>query len=176
MIRMLLLLLTGICGMAGWSIADPIKKTDSDKVDATAKECAVKYIAAMIDMKWEDALKYCDVPFRDVDGEKLETIERLKREFTRRGVPDEVDIRVGETTTLSDFNAYLKKHKWDELKTEMINNYEEYTGKDGRIVVLNMTFKNTDEKPTGSPTHLLVRVKDGKAHIVGVGGNAEESP
>ena len=167
MIRFLPAILA-LCGCAALALADPIKKAPAVDADKLAKECADAFIKALLDGKVDDGMKLCATPFRDHDGNKLDNLDKFKRDF-ERPPPAGIEVKVGEPIELSKLNAFLKKMELKELDADTIKQYEEFTGKDGRIVMLEL--KGNGAPPPGdSPPHMLIRVKDGKAHIVGVGG------
>lgn len=157
-----------LCGSVGFAHADPIKKAPSVDSDKITKECAEGFIKALLEGKADEAMKFCATPFRDPEGNKLDNLDKFKREF-ERPPPAGIDIKVGSAIELSKVNAFLKKKELKELDDDTIKAYEEFMGKEGRIVMLEMT-RNGAPPSKESPPHMLIRVKDGKAHIVGVGG------
>lgn len=165
--RFLLAILAAF-GVAGLAFADPIKKAPAIDADKIAKECADGFIKALLEGKADAAMKFCATPFRGPDGKKLESLDEFKREVERPPSPG-IEVKTGDPIELSKLNAFMKKKELKELDADTIKQYEEFMGKDGRIVLLE--FKGIGAPPNGNdPPHMLVRVKDGKAHIVGVGG------
>ena len=70
---------------------------------------------------------------------------------------------------LDKFNEWSKKKGGKELDEEKTKQYGEFLGKDGRIVTLE--FKINGQAPPGNDApFMLIRIKDSKAQIVGVGG------
>ena len=157
-----------LCGCIGFALADPIKKAPAVDADKIAKECADGFLKAALEGKVDDAMKFLATPFRDHDGKKLESLDEFKREL-EQPPPAGVEIKLGDPIELSKLNAFLKKKELKELDADTIKQYEEFMGKDGRIVMLELKG-NGAPPPMENPPHMLIRVKDGKAHIVGVGG------
>lgn len=165
-----LLVILAIGSLAAFAFADPIKKAPAVDPDKITKECADAFIKAILDGKADDAIKLCATPFRDHGGKKLESLDEFKREF-ERSPPSGIEIKVSEPIELSKFNAFLKKNELKEVDDAAIKEYGEYIGKDGRIVMLELKGNPAPQPPAGeNPPYMLIRVKDGKAHIVGVGG------
>lgn len=152
-----------LCGCVGLAFADPIKKAPKVDHEKLSKECAEGFLKAVMDSKADEAIKFFATPFRDHDGKKLESLDKLKKEF-ERPPPGGAEITVGKIAELSKLNDILKAKSSQELDSDTIKDFETYMGKDGRIVELAV-------KQGGGPgrsIYALIRVKDGKAHIVGI--------
>lgn len=150
--------------VAGLVPADPIKKASTD-ADKLAKECADAFVKAILEAKADDALKLCATPFRDPEEGKLDNLDKLKRDI-ERPTQARIEVKVGDPVELSKLNAFLKKKDIKELDNATIEEYRGYVGKEGRIVMLEL--KGDGAPRSVYPPHLLIRVKDGKAHIVGL--------
>lgn len=149
--------------VAGLVPADPIKKVSTD-ADKLAKECADAFVKAILEGKADDALKLCATPFRDPEKGKLDNLDKLKRDI-ERPTQAQIEVKVGEPIKLSKLNTFLKK-ELKELDDATIKEYGEYIGKDGRVIMLEV--KANGAREIVNPPYLLIRVKDGKAHIVGL--------
>ena len=167
MIRLLLIAIATF-GVTAAVLADPVKKVAVVVSDKLTKECAESFIKALLDGKVDEALKLCATPFREQDGTKSETLDNLKKEFGRPP-PAGIEIKVGESIALDKFNEWSKKNGDKEMSDDAIKEYGEFLGKDGRIVMLEVKMMG-QAIPKGDRPHMLIRVKDGKAQIVGVGG------
>lgn len=155
---------------AGLAFADPIKKSPKVDSDKIAKECVEGFIKSIMEGKGDDAIKRLATPFRDHGGQKKESLDEFKREFDRPP-PAGAEIKTsGEPFELSKFNEILKKKEFKELDADTIKDYESYIGKEGRIILIELTQNGKPAPIREFPPHMLIRVKDGKAHIVGVGG------
>ena len=148
-----------------FSLADPPKKTvDSDKL---AKECADSYFKAILNRKADDALRLCGIPFYE-NGEISETaLDDLKKDI-ERGVPPGLVIKAGDQFTLDKFNDWLDKNHSKKLDAELLKKYGEILGVEGRIVLTEITLQGK-RPPTLDQPHLLIRIREGKAQIVGTG-------
>ena len=157
-----------ILGVATVAFADPVKKIAAIDSDKLTKECGEAFIKALMDSKVDDALKLCATPFLDPNGKVSDTLDEVAREF-KNGPPAGIEIKVGETIALEKFNEWAKKKSQKELSEEQTKQYGEFLGKDGRIVMLEV--KHMGQAPPGDyQPRMLIRIKDGKAQIVGVGG------
>jgi hypothetical protein len=148
---------------AALATADPIKKAPKVDADKITKECADRFLKALLDGNAEEGLKYFATPFRGLHGEKLDSLDKFKREFDRKP-PDGVELVLGEPIELAQLNAVLKKANQKEINEEMIKDYGEYLGTDGRIIEMKVMREGTVDLTR----HLLVRIKEGKASIVGI--------
>lgn len=157
-----------MCGLAAFSLADPVKKAPAYDADKLCKECGEAFIKALIDGKMEDALKMCATPFRDHDGTKMEDLDKLKKEFERPPPPG-IEIKITDVVALDKFNALIKKKEGKELTEEQLKDYGEYMGKEGRVVLIEVSMMG-QKMPREDQPHMLIRIKDGKAQIVGIGG------
>ena len=128
-----------LCGCVGLALADPIKKAPDADTDKIAKECADGFIKALLDGKSEEAMKFCATPFRSPEGKKLESLDEFKKEFDHP-LPPGIEIKIGEPSKLAKLNAHLKKNELKELDDATIKEYEEFIGKDGRIVLLELKY------------------------------------
>jgi hypothetical protein len=165
-----LLAILALGSLAAFAFADPIKKATKVDNDKIAKECVESFIKAVMEGKGDDAIKFLATPFRDHGGQKKENLDEFKRDFDRPP-PAGAEIKAsGEPFELSKFNEVLKKKEFKELDADTIKSYEEFIGKEGRIILIELTQNGKPAPVRDSPPHMLIRVKDGKAHIVGVGG------
>lgn len=159
-----------LCGSFSLAFADPVKKPPKVDNDKIAKECVEGFIKSIMEGKGDDAIKRLATPFRDHGGQKKESLDEFKREFDRPP-PAGAEIKTsGEPFELSKFNEVLKKKEYKELDADTIKDYESYIGKDGRIILIELMQNGKPAPVREFPPHMLIRVKDGKAHIVGVGG------
>ena len=161
-------LLVFALGFATFAVADPVKKVTTVDSDKLTKECGEAFIKAILDNKVEDALKLCATPFLDPNGKISDTLDDMRKEFSN-APPAGIEIKVGETVALDKFNEWSKKKGGKELEGELFKQYGEFLGKDGRIVMLEVKIMG-QAPPANDQPHMLIRVKDGKAQIVGVGG------
>lgn len=152
----------------GLAVADPVKKAPPVDSDKLAKECADAFVKAILAGDGEAAIQCCTTPFLGPQGKKSDTLDDLKKEFGRPP-PKGLTVKVGEIVALDKLNAGLKKAGLKEMGEDILKSYGEYLDKDGRIVMLEIT-QDCKPLPKEDPPHMLVRVKDGKAKIVGVGG------
>lgn len=123
---------------------------------------------AILEGNADDAIKLCATPFRDPEGGKLDNLDKIKRDIERPPQEAGTEIKVGDPVELSKLNAFLKNKDIKELDDATIEEYRGYVGKEGRIVMLEVKRDGAPRRV--NPPHMLIRVKDGKAHIVGVGG------
>ncbi|MFO0937448.1 MAG: hypothetical protein U0798_13135 [Gemmataceae bacterium] len=167
MVRTLLILSVAM-GFAACTFADPVKKPTTVDSDKLTKECGTAFAKAIIEGKADDALKLCATPFLDPNGMVLDTLDNLKKEFSHAPPPG-FELKVVEAIALDKFNEWSKKKGSKELTAEQLKQYGEFLGKDGRIVTLEVKVNGQVRQMDDTP-HMLIRVKDGKAQIVGVGG------
>jgi hypothetical protein len=133
----------------------------ADKDEDKAKEAAVSILKAFKAKDIDAALKVVGTPFscreagktkilKDADAVKAWVKDRL-------GEIDDADKIPTEIQKLVPF-ATLK----DKIKEEERKPIEEVLGKDGFIAIV--------ASPEGAPLLILIRVKEGKAQVVGMGG------
>lgn len=163
-----LLSLLAVSGLSLMAFADPIKKVSAD-ADKLAKECAEKLAKAIREGKADDAESVSALPFRNPQGVKQETFDEFRKQFNRPA-PEGTDVRVVDVVELSKFNELLKKKEMDVLDENTIKDYESYLGREGRIVTLKIESKEPSKKFSKLPLHLLIRIQDGQAKVVGLGG------
>lgn len=162
-----LLSLLAISGLSLMVFADPIKNgPDTDKL---AKECAEKLAKAIQDGKADDAEKICALPFRNPQGAKQETFDEFRKQFNRPA-PEGTEVSVVDVVELPKFNELLKKKELNALDESTLKDYESYMGREGRIVTLKIVSKKPSKKFSELPLHLIIRIQDGQAKVVGLGG------
>lgn len=160
MSRLLLSMLT-LSSLTLVAFADPIKKgPDADKL---AKECVEGFIKAALEGKADEAIKFFSTPYRHHDGSRHVSLDILMKVF-KHPPPADAEGKVGKISELSKINEYLKANSRPQLDADTIKEFETYMSTEGRIVEL---VSNVGGGPERSE-YALVRVKDGKAHIVGV--------
>jgi hypothetical protein len=152
---------------AVWS--DPVKKVPTAEADKLAKACVEAFAKAMLAGDGDAAIQCCDVPFLEPDGRKKEKTEDLKREFDRPPPPGAMLV-VGDVIALDKVNDAFKKAGHDELADDVLKRYADHAGADARVVTISVSQGGQNLARPGKQAHVLVRVKDGKAKIVGVGG------
>lgn len=152
-----------LCVTVGWIEADPIKKTPKAEIDKVTKECADRFVKAVLNSNADEGVKYLATPFRGLHGEKLDSLDKMKEEFGRKR-PTGFEIVLGEPVELAKLIAVLKKLNQKEIDEDTIKDYGEYLGNDGRIIELTIMLDGTVDLRR----HLLIRMKDGKASIVGI--------
>jgi hypothetical protein len=161
-----------LLGTISISFADPIKK-ETNKSDTLAKECFDAFWKAVSDSKTEDAIKLVDTPFREPDGKKADSTQKLEEELNRLAkAPQKPEVKEIGIFDLKQFADYLKKNELKELTENDQKEYENFLGKDGKIVIFEIALhgeKAPIEKKK-MPFHMLVRIKDNKAKLVGFGG------
>ena len=157
-----------ILGVAAFALADPVKKVTTVDSDKLTKECGEAFVKALLDNKVDDALKLCATPFLDPNGKVSDTLDDMKKEF-QNGPPPGFEIKVGDVIALDKFNEWSKKNGGKELDEEKTKQYGEFLGKEGRIVTLEIKRKGAAVPGKDAP-FMLIRIKDGKAQIVGGGG------
>jgi hypothetical protein len=152
-------------GLLTFASADPIKK---DKIDYTklAKEHCVKFWTTIKDNKMDDAIKMMEVPFMTHEGKTEESLKSFEREF-KNGLPPGTSVEITESMDLKDLNAFLKKNESKELSEERIKRVAEHLGDNGRVVTLKVFDKG---KALEFIPFMMVKFKDNKPLIVGVGG------
>lgn len=133
----------------------------ADKPEDKAKEAAVAFLKAVKSKDVDAVLKTADAPFAYKDGDKvvvLKTTAELKAWLKEKvgEIPDadKVPTTVDAVHTFADLKDKIK----DEEQRKVI---EGVVGKDGHVAVV--------ATPDGKQVPLLVRTKDGKAVVVGLG-------
>lgn len=112
-------------------------------------------------MRWT-----CAAPFRLPDGKKSDSLSVI-RKAVDHPPPDGIVMKTYDPIELAKLNEARKKMGHKELNQDEIKEYESYLGKDGRILFITPT-KNGNVIIANNPMHVLVRIKDGKAQIVGL--------
>jgi hypothetical protein len=131
----------------------------ADKNEDKAKEAAIAFLKAVKSKDVDAVLKVSAVPFayRDdklnvlKDTDELKTW--LKEKLDEIKEPDKVPTELAAIHTFADIKEKIKDA--DQQKT-----IEEVVGKDGFIAVVSAD---------GKMVPILVRIKDGKATVVGLG-------
>jgi hypothetical protein len=134
----------------------------ADKDEDKAKEAAVALLKAFKAKDIDAAMKVTGSPFSYRDGDKTKILkdEAAVKAWAKDRLAeiDDADKIPTEVQKLVPF-AELKDKIKDEPQRKAI---EEVVGKDGFIALV--------ASPTGPPLLILVRLKDGKAKVVGIGG------
>lgn len=153
---------------AGFPVhADPVKKEKPADAKTLAKNCATAWVTAVQDGKGDEAVALMAAPFRSPENKKLDTLNGFAAAFSRK-MPAGIETKVTDVVALDDFNDWLKKNEAKTLDEDTLKEYREYLGpKDGQIVIIEMTVGGRKQK-TIRPPHYLVRIKDGKAALVGI--------
>lgn len=131
----------------------------ADKPEDKAKAAAVAFLKAVKAKDADAVLKLSDVPFLYKDGSLTthKDADSLKKWVTEKlsqlGDPDKVPTTIDELLPFAEVKEKIKNE--DERKLA-----EEAVGKDGFVAILS----SSDGKKVAIP----VRVKDGKAKVVGV--------
>lgn len=133
----------------------------ADKPEDKAKEAAVAFLKAVKSKDVDAVLKTAAAPFAYKDGDKvavLKTDDELKKWLKEKlaEIPDadKVPTAVDAVHPFAD----LKSKITDEEQRKVI---EGIVGKDGHVAVV--------ATPDGKQVPLLVRTKDGKSVVVGLG-------
>jgi hypothetical protein len=135
----------------------------TDKDEDKAKEVAVAFLKAVKAKDLDAVMKTVDVPFAFDLGRKSEPVTKpaelrdTMNKFLGNVTPDKVPTEVGKILNMAAVRELLgpKDEKFPEFAEKM-------AGKTGYMVTL--VAKNGAVKPVG----VLVRVKDGKAAVVGI--------
>ena len=167
MFRMMLALLVAF-GIVAGSFADPVKKTAKADSEKLTKECGDAFFKAIVDGKADDAMKLCATPFLEPNGKVVDSLDNLKQMITQPPPPG-FEVKVTDAVALDQFNEWSKKKGGKVLNADELKQYAKFLGEEGRIVILEFKEKGQVQKIEGAP-HLLIRIKDGKAQIVGIGG------
>lgn len=172
MIRIIFALLL-CCSLEAHTWADPIRKVSADETDKLVKECVQSFLKSLLAGDKDAAGQSCEAPFRDHNGIKIETLESITKQFDRPP-PRGISAKIVEFVTLDKLNLTLKKTGKRELQEAILKDYGKYLGTEGRVVLVAGT-RDGDPIP-GHPLpigpieeiHMLVKVEDGKAKIVGI--------
>jgi hypothetical protein len=132
----------------------------ADKNEDKAKEAAVAFLKAVKAKDADAVVKVSAAPFAYKDGEDvavLKDTDALKKWVKER--LEELKDTDKVPTEISEF------HTWAEIKEKVKNEehrkkIEEVLGKDGYVAVI---------MADGKMVPVLVRIKDGKAQVVGLG-------
>ena len=132
----------------------------ADKNEDNAKEAAIAFLKAVKSKDVDAVVKVSAVPFAYRDGEKvavLKDADALKKWLKEK--LDEIKDADKVPTDLAAIHPFAdikdKNKEADQQKT-----IEEVVGKDGFIAVVS---------GDGKMIPILVRIKDGKATVVGLG-------
>lgn len=147
--------------------ADPVKPEKPADAKTLAKNCATAWVKAVHEGKGDDAVQLMAAPFRSPENKKLDTLNGFAAAFSRK-MPEGVETKITDVVAFEDFNEWLKKNEARTLDEDTLKEYREYLGpKDGQIAIFEMTVGGRKQK-TIRPPHYLVRIKDGKAALVGI--------
>lgn len=132
----------------------------ADKNEDKAKEAAVAFLKAVKAKDADAVMKASAVPFAYRDGETLTVLKEadalkkwVKEKLEEIKDADKVPTEVSAVYALADIKDKIK----DDEQRKTI---EEVVGKDGFVAVVSAD---------GKMIPILVRVKDGKAAVVGLG-------
>ena len=155
------------CASSAVASADPVKSEKPADAKTLAKNCATAWINAIHDGKGDDAVQLMAAPFRSPENKKLDTLNGFAAAFSHKQ-PKGVETKLTDVVAFDDFNEWLKKNEARTLDEDTLKEYCEYLGpKDGQIVIVEMTVGGRKQK-TIRPPHFLIRIKDGKAALVGI--------
>lgn len=142
-------------------VALAVPLSAADKNEDKAKEAAVAFLKAVKSKDVDAVLKVSAAPFAYKDGEKVAMLKDadalkswLKEKLDEIKDADKVPTAVD---AIHAFAAIKDKIKDADQKKAI----EEVVGKDGYVAVV--------ATPDGKQVPLLVRIKDGKAIVVGLG-------
>lgn len=132
----------------------------ADKNEDKAKEAVTAFLKAVKAKDADAVMKVSAVPFGYKDGDNVAVIKEtdalkkwVKERLAELKDPDKVPT---ETTAFHKFEDVKEKIKDEEQRKKV----EELVGKDGFVAII---------EADGKMIPILVRVKDGKAAIVGIG-------
>lgn len=132
----------------------------ADKNEDKAKEAAVAFLKAVKAKDADAVLKASAAPFAYKTGDDLSVIadadalkKWVKERFEEIGDTDKVPTEVEALHPFADVKGKVK----DEKQRKQL---EELVGKDGFVAVVSAD---------GRMVAVLVRIKDGKAAVVGIG-------
>ena len=134
----------------------------ADKEEEKARETAVAFLKAVKAKDIDAVMKTVDVPFLfDVGGKsrlvtKSEDLRTMFKTFLGKVTPGKVPTDVG---TVHNWRV-LRKMAEDAGETETVGAIEKVLGKEGYAVAMGTKGKEI--------IGILVRIKDGKAVVVGV--------
>jgi hypothetical protein len=148
----------------------PTKDTKAD-ADKPARELGDAFVANMAKKDYDAVLKTVELPYKLSDGTMATKAEEVKREVT--GIvaalwSDGTTAEVKDVVAADKFAAWAAAlpMKPESAKTDAAAKAViEHVGTGGRIVALQFTI---DGKKDDDLALLLVKVKDGKATLVGV--------
>jgi hypothetical protein len=147
--------------------ADPVKAEKPADAKTLAKNCATAWVTAVQDGKGDEAVALMVAPFRSPENKKLDTLNGFAAAFSRK-MPAGIETKITDVVALDDFNKWLIKNEAKTLDEDTLKEYRDYLGpKDGQIAIFEMTVGARKQK-TIRPPHYLVRIKDGKAALVGI--------
>lgn len=134
--------------------------TAADKNEDKAKDAAAAFLKAVKAKDVDAVMKVSAAPFAYREGEKvavLKDADALKKWVKARldELKDPKDVPT-EITAVHAFSEIKEKIKDEEQRKQI----EEVVGKDGFVCVVSAD---------GKMVPLLVRIKDGKAAVVGLG-------
>jgi hypothetical protein len=132
----------------------------ADKNEDKAKETAVAFLKAVKAKDIDAILKVSAAPFAYRDGDNVAVLKDtdalrkwLKEKLDELKEPDKVPTEIAEVHAFADIKEKIK----DEEQRKKL---EEVVGKDGFVATV---------KADGKVIPILVRIKDGKATVVGLG-------
>lgn len=132
----------------------------ADKNEDKAKEAAVAFLKAVKAKDIEAILKISATPFAYRDGESVAVVKDtdalkkwLKEKLDEAKDADKIPTEVSAVHAFTDIKEKIK----DEEQRKKL---EEVVGKDGYVAVV---------MADGKMIPILVRIKDGKAAVVGLG-------
>lgn len=141
-------------------IAFAVPVSAADKNEDKAKTAAVTFLKAVKTKDVEAVLKVSAAPFAYRDGDKVAVLKDtdalkkwLKEKFDEIKNPDKVPTELAAIHAFADIKDKIKDE--DQRKT-----IEEVVGKDGFIALVSAD---------GKMIPILVRIKDDKAIVVGLG-------
>ena len=142
------------------ALAAPVSAADKD--EEKAKEATLAFLKAVKAKDLDAVLKTVDVPFiLDGKAEPITKSEELKdalKPFLEKVKPEKVPTELG---ALLDGPAFRKKFEGKEKEREkQLTDVEKVLGKTGYVVML---VKDGQERGG-----ILVRIKDGRAKVVGI--------
>jgi uncharacterized Ntn-hydrolase superfamily protein len=132
----------------------------ADKNEDKAKEAAIAFLKAVKSKDVDAVLKVSAAPFACRDGDKIAVLKDtdalkkwVKEKLDELKEPDKVPTELASISTFADIKEKIKD-------AEQQKTIEEVVGKDGFVAVVSAD---------GKMVPILVRIKDGKATVVGLG-------
>jgi hypothetical protein len=132
----------------------------ADKNEDKAKDAAIAFLKAVKSKDVDAVLKVSAVPFAYRDGDKVSVLKDadalkkwVKEKLDELKEPDKVPTELAAIHTFADIKDKIK----DDEQRKTI---EEVVGKDGFVAVVSAD---------GKMIPILVRIKDDKAIVVGLG-------